>query len=342
MKSLGNEDKRQFSALIECFPGVFFELDSRGDFVLTNEGARELLGLCEEVILGKRLAKRVPKSDLYKLLVIFNQAAREGRGTGNLWLIKDGAESVPVSMTVLPVREQERITGFQCIMQTTNPELEALIYPLCYELTSALTIAKGTLELALSDTNSSGRDKFIRLGRNALVRQQRVLRNLMDAIKLDRMEAELYLSELDLRELLHSVVKEFEEPYRARGRNIGLALSKDLPKVKADAEKIRNVLYTLLDYALMVWEGEAEVTVTGEKKGGFVEVCVRGAGKGSAAGKFLSLSIGELPFLPNGGIQAGLKIAEKIIKAHGGRVMKQEAASGEVVCFTLPVLEGHR
>lgn len=346
--------RRRYSALIECFPGAFFELDSKGDFILTNKGARKLLGWCEEVVLRKRLAKKVPKEELYKLLVIFNQAVRKGRGRGCVELVREDAETIPVNLSVVPVREKGKITGFQCLIDSTGPikqdprlsigganlDLEALIYPLCYELSSSLTVAKGALELALSERGST-RTKFLALGRNALVRQHRVLRNLMDAFKLHRMESELYQSEVDLKDIIYSVAKELREPYKRRGLKIEVAVQEDLPRVTADAEKIRNVLHTLLDYAVMAWKSQEAIIVSGVKHRGYIEICIGCEGRMKGGGAVLerpsSMSIDELPFVPLGGIQVGLKIAEKIIKAHGGGITSQNLADGEAICFTLPV-----
>lgn len=219
----GKESEARYRALIECFPGTFFELDSKGNFVLTNRGARELLGWCEEVLMGKRLARRVPREQLYKLLVIFKQAVNEGKGMGSIELKGEDAVPLPVNMSVVPIRKNREIMGFQCLIDSpetprfqapedisTGIDLEGLIYPLCYELSSTLTIAKGALELALPGTEEE-KQRFLELGRSALVRQQREIRNLMDTLKLDRMESELYLGEVDLKAVISSVANEFRD-----------------------------------------------------------------------------------------------------------------------------------
>jgi PAS domain S-box-containing protein len=297
------ELEKRYLGLAEDLPCAVFDLDRRGNFVYINREARSLLGQREE-LLGKKFAEKVSKRHLYELLKLFRGAIKTGKKKGRINL-EAGEQYSQVDLEVRAVRVKGDIIGFQCLAQR-RWERANLLAALIYELATALTIAKGALELAIGGKDSH---KFLKMGRNALIRQGRIIRNLFDALRFEELESELILREVNLREILASAAREFEPLAAKKGTSITL-IAEEIPAVKADPEKIKNAVYTLIDIAVKGCKGR-EIRITARRAGGGVEVCFPRA---------------------RSPCEAGLTIARRIVEAHNGAARFEK----ERLCFFLP------
>jgi PAS domain S-box-containing protein len=271
------ELEKRYEGLADSLPLALFELDSCGNILLINKGTKGFLGWGEDELRGKKFAEKVARRQLYELLKLFKDALSLGEETASIKLASADRGYIPVNLEVRAIKTTEGVSGFQCLAQEATDGLRfgtaKLITDLTYELTTTLTISKGAIELALNRRH----DKLLEVARNALVRQNHLIRNLLDVIALDRMESEILLKKVDLKDLIHSSTRELKPISRRKGVKVELAFEGDLPTVTAAPEKIKNLLNTLLDSTLRRSQKGDTVIITAMREGKYLRICITGS-----------------------------------------------------------------
>ena len=115
---------------------------------------------------------------------------------------------------------------------------------------------------------------------------------------------------------------------RKAGANLVTDVAKDLPDVYADEARLVQVYRNLIDNALQHSSAGSEVRISARlDSDGLVESCVTDSGPG-----FSEADLPRLfePFFTRraGGTGLGLSIVERIVSAHGGRVLAQNRPEG--------------
>lgn len=305
------EPEKRYIALADSLPYPVFDLDSRGNFVFINKEASGLLGWRKELV-GKKFAEKVPREHLYELLKLFRGAIRTGNDKARVNLEAGEQGYRQINLEVRAVKAGGKIAGFQCLVQRIPGE-RANMLALIYDMASTLIIAKGALELAIQG-NAKNR-RFLEIGRNALKRQNHIIKNLLDTFKFEELESELALREVDLGKILIAGAREFE-PLAAR-KDVSIKLTiKEIPMVKAGPEKIRNAVYTLMGSAIKVCKSGGKIRITARRINDDVEVCFGNGLEGFSWNMCLD-------------------IVRRIIEAHDGRISVEE---GKGFCFFLPAV----
>jgi signal transduction histidine kinase len=207
---------------------------------------------------------------------------------------------------------------------------------LSHDLRSPLTAAVASLETLLQRWQVDGnpgheRDADRRLVEVALRNNHsaaRLVRSLGDLAVLDEAEFKLRLMRLDLVEVLDDIGTRFAE----RARHAGLALTLDLGNgdplpAQIDVELFERALANLLDNAMRHTEPGGSVTVTAQRVGDRLRVCVADSGSGIAADELHRIFDrhhqgpgGAVAERGGGGHGLGLAIVKRIIELHRGQV----------------------
>ena len=114
----------------------------------------------------------------------------------------------------------------------------------------------------------------------------------------------------------------------------------------ADAERVHQVLFNLLDNAVRFTPPGGRVTVRASTRNGSVDVAVADTGPGIASEhlprvfeRFYRVDPGRSR--DEGGTGIGLAIARSVVEAHGGRIWAEsQPGKGSVFTFELPVDDG--
>jgi two-component system, NtrC family, sensor histidine kinase KinB len=119
-------------------------------------------------------------------------------------------------------------------------------------------------------------------------------------------------------------------------------LAKDLPDIRADANKITWVLINLISNALRYVKESGHIQVLGKRVGSQVHLSVHDDGPGVSPEyqtrifeKFVQVKGQEA-----GGTGLGLAICKEIVRAHGGAIwVESNPGQGSTFTFTLPAAE---
>ncbi|MEY2573767.1 MAG: two-component system, OmpR family, phosphate regulon sensor histidine kinase PhoR, partial [Verrucomicrobiota bacterium] len=166
-----------------------------------------------------------------------------------------------------------------------------------------------------------------------------------DVLNLARLESpgmELELTDVDLPELLHSVMRDWEKRLAAKQLKSHLNFSGSLPQLHADETRLQELIYNLLDNAVKYSKPGGTVSLRAEPAGGSVRISVADQGTG--------IPPGDLPRIferfyradksrssEQSGTGLGLSIVKHIAQLHGGSVeATSQLGKGTTICVLLP------
>jgi signal transduction histidine kinase len=170
----------------------------------------------------------------------------------------------------------------------------------------------------------------------------RLVEQLLDLSRLQSGEVPLHREHVPLAPLLSRVISEIE--VRGDGAaTIERAVDDDLPPVDADAERVHQVLYNLVDNAVRATPGEGTITIEAHRRNGDVHISVADTGIGIGPEhlprvfeRFYRVDAGRGRH--EGGTGIGLAIARSVVEAHGGTIRAESVPGrGSVFSFDLPV-----
>jgi len=219
-----------------------------------------------------------------------------------------------------------------------------------HEFKTPLTAIQGFAETllggALEDEQNNRR--FVEIMRNHSARLARLTDDLLE---LSRIEAGR--TELERRAVgLHGIVAACAETMRPRLElkrlKFEMRLPADLPEVKADPRRLREILQNLLDNAVQYTPEGGEIWVEGETRGDAADsrqviVTVGDTGIGIPHAEQRRIferfyRVDAARSREAGGTGLGLSITKHLVESHGGQIwVESEVGMGSRFSFSLPV-----
>jgi Na+/proline symporter/nitrogen-specific signal transduction histidine kinase len=213
-----------------------------------------------------------------------------------------------------------------------------------HELRTPLTSIRALAELMLDDAQmpSEQRQEFLAIVVTETERLTRLVNQVLDMAKIESGHAEWHNSDIDLRELLTQTVQTTREMFRERGTEIVLQMPPSVPLLRADHDRLTQVMLNLLGNAAKFVPhvgGRVEVRLGFDAQGATVEVQDNGAGVPPelqpAVFERFRQGVDERSRTQGTGL--GLPISRRIVEHFGGRMwLRQEPGQGACFGFTLP------
>jgi signal transduction histidine kinase len=147
---------------------------------------------------------------------------------------------------------------------------------------------------------------------------------------VERRQAPPKSRSVDVPALLEEIVEINLLASAARGR-IGISCDSDLPQVKADSARLKQVLLNLVLNAVNATDGGGDIKLSAHRDAGGVSLRVADSGCGIAAADLPRIF--EESYSTRGG-GLGLPIARRIVEAHGGAI-RVESTEGSGTTFTV-------
>ena len=217
-----------------------------------------------------------------------------------------------------------------------------------HELRTPLTALGGGLEMLLLGADRGDPEASRRLVRGMYAeveRMNRLTQDLLTLTRLDEGRAELALENVDPRMLLETAREQAE--HMAQGQEISVALDPAIPLVRADADRLRQVLLNILDNAIKHTPAAGSIRLSARPAatGAMVEIEARDTGSGIPAEALPHVFERFYRTDPararasqrSGGTGLGLAIAKGLIEAQGGIIsIASEVGVGTTVTIHLP------
>src|SRR5437588_3738690 len=158
--------------------------------------------------------------------------------------------------------------------------------------------------------------------------------------RLEAGEVELSVAAVPIGEVIQTAVTRMKSALATRV--IDVRASAELPAVRADFERIADVLMKLIDNANLYSPKEQPITISAEANGEFVATSVADRGPGIDSFEqemiFDKFYRGKDHRYLVRGTGMGLPIAKAIVAAHGGTIaVTSQLGHGSVFSFSLPV-----
>jgi PAS domain S-box-containing protein len=304
-----------------------------------SKGLQDGMKITEEIVVKSLHGKEV-------ILSLKGVPLKEnGEFAGAIILVDDITERKRAKDELEKAHEELKVAYDE--LKTLDEMKSSIISNVSHELRTPITIVKGALELLSQEDDPKAREELISMAVDALIRQDRIVSNILEAAKMEKASDDnLSLEEVDVYNIVTLIIEEFRPIAMEKNIKIKVKVSKNLPPVVADFQRLGHVLRNLLANALKFTEKGGLVTVGANKKNNMVEICVSDTGIGIPRDKLKKIfdrfyqveSSGTRHY---GGAGMGLAIAKGIVEAHGGSIhVESELGKGSKFCFTLPATGG--
>ncbi len=174
-----------------------------------------------------------------------------------------------------------------------------------------------------------------------------LINDILDYSKIEAGKMELAFDEVNMADVVNSVLSTMTGYVKDKPVNLKSVVEPNLPTVRADTIRLRQVLLNLLSNAAKFTdEGDIVVKVEtkiGDNKRRHMQISVTDSGPGIAKQDqeklFQAFSqVDDSPTRKTGGTGLGLAICQELVRMHGGTIwVESEVGKGSTFRFTLPL-----
>jgi len=325
-------------------------VDTRHRISLVNRSFRHLFGLGNSIV-GHPILEIIREADLDRLIA---ETLRTGTPQGHELIISDSQSNSPRRMQLSAVamkNEADTATGAVVLFHDITQLKQAdeirrdFVANVSHELRTPLSILRGYIETLLDDPETS-RDELERI-LEVMKRHSNRLGVLVDDLltlaQLESANPNLQLSDVRLSELFAAIVHDWAKKFAEKKLSVDIAIAANLPIIRADETRLREVLYNLLDNSLKYTQPGGKICLQAQRSGEEIALSVSDTG--------LGISETDLPRVFErfyradkarrrelGGTGLGLSIVKHIAQMHGGRVeAESKLGRGTTIRVLLPL-----
>jgi PAS domain S-box-containing protein len=260
----------------------------------------------------------------------------------------------PVDLAVSALHDKDGVVTNYVISQrdiTLQKEIDRFksdfISDVSHQLSAPITNLK--LYLGLLETGPpEKRDRYIETLKSESARLERLVKDLMQLLKLEQGAIPLDIQPLDLNELARSVVTAYQEMATEKALTVEMVTTRDVPPVPADWHRIEQALTNLLVNAITYTNSGGTITVevgmAQREDSRFAIIAVRDTGIGIPLGeqaaiftRFYRATSATRTEIPGTGL--GLAIVKQIAVMHNGTITVQSQPDvGSTFTLWLPIL----
>jgi signal transduction histidine kinase len=233
-------------------------------------------------------------------------------------------------------------------LESTEQRRVELLGDVAHELRTPISTLEGYLEGLLDGVIAPTPETWARLHDEA-GRLHRLVTDLQDLSRVEARQLSLTLEAVAPAPLAEAALDRVRPVFAEKGLDLAAEIPATLPPIRADRDRVVQVLTNLLTNALRYTPAPGQVTL----------ILSRAAGSGELLFQVTDTGIGLAPEqLPHvferfyrvdksrsraaGGSGIGLTIARALVEAMGGRIWATSAGPGQgsTFAFTLPVARG--
>ncbi|MFO8101977.1 MAG: ATP-binding protein [Dehalococcoidia bacterium] len=336
-------ERNKLAAVLDAMVDGVVMTDVSGTVVMANPAAGKMFGFEESAAAGRRLIEIIPDHEVDEIF-------RSYSSTGEVQVRQ--IEQVPkgrlLQVIVSPVAYHEAMGSlliFQDLTQVRRLQSvrQNFIANISHELRTPLASIK-----AVTETMSEGLVNDPEMARQFLAkidsetdRMTQMVRELAELSRIETGQMELQLAPLDINSVVEECISRLEPQIDRKQINLVRSLGQDLPGVRAENERIQQVLTNLLHNAIKFTPGGGEIRVSTVPEDDGVVVSIADNGVG--------ISPDDLPHVferfykadkarSSEGTGLGLAIAKHLVQVHGGRIWAESGPEpGTTFSFKLPL-----
>jgi PAS domain S-box-containing protein len=321
--------ERRHRQVIEAVPALVLALDERGRIALWNRRLEETTGFLREEmtglpgqpLIGAGGVRPLATKNAGERLVRWETARVSAEGTGSeKWTYAVGTDVTSEQELLRRTLRAERLAA-----------VGTMAAGLAHEVRNPLNSAALQLQvlrrrLARGESSVESLDPVAALVEDEIRRLERLVSDFLSFARPRPLE----LQATALDELCRGVVALFAPEVEASRVQVKLELAPDLPAIRVDPERLRQVLQNLARNALEAMPDGGVLTIRSRFADGRVEIDVAdtGHGFGDEAPIFDAFFTTK-----SAGTGLGLSIVHRIVTDHGGTIRVRSRAGD--TCFTI-------
>jgi two-component system, OmpR family, phosphate regulon sensor histidine kinase PhoR len=351
-RQIAEEDSSLRAILASMVEGVLIA-DGNMRIRLTNDRLQQMFSLPRPPV--ERTIMEVFRNHLLHQVIQQTLDTDEPRSVELQAEIQEGDQfqlkHFQITSVSLRPREHESLTGALVIFHdvTQIRSLEAVrkefVANVSHELRTPLAIITGYLETLIDGGGDDETNlRFLKTMHKHAQRLNLLIEDLLAISQLESRKISLHFEPVDLLESVNRVLERLDSRIREIGASVTIKAPKHPPRIEADAFRIEQALYNLVDNALK-HSGTSTVKVALEVRsdGRTVSISVHDDGVG--------IPLSDQPHIferfyrvrkdrsrDAGGTGLGLSIVKHTVQAHGGSVSVQSSpGSGATFFMNLPL-----
>jgi signal transduction histidine kinase len=245
-------------------------------------------------------------------------------------------------------QELERATRELRAVNERLTELDRLkdefVATVSHELRTPLTSIRAFSQILYDNPEmaSAQRAQFLAIITKETERLTRLISQVLDLARIEAGRAEWRVAGVDMRSLLADAVTRMSQVFEERGIAVQLTAPERVPVVRADVDRIIQVVLNLLSNAAKFCEpgrGRVEIELVEEGRCLRVDVRDNGPGVDTRDREIIFDKFRQAAHSSAGaqGSGLGLHICRRIVEHFGGRIwVTSRASQGSCFSFTLP------
>lgn len=242
----------------------------------------------------------------------------------------------------------ERLQAAYDEVQKLDELKSAFIRNVSHELRTPLALIEGYLDLLLDGQLGPLHPEQQRSLALMAEKSAQLSRMVNDLISLQTIGALGFdLEALSLEDLAHAAVDDLLSKAQKASICLELQCPKDLPPIHGDARRLAQVFYHLLDNAIKFSPNGGTVSVSLQREGEMLRVCVKDQGIGLPTDQLERVfdrfyQVDGSATRRYGGTGLGLALVKEVVEAHGGAIwVESDGRPGRGCTFNvfLPVLD---
>jgi signal transduction histidine kinase len=250
-------------------------------------------------------------------------------------------------------QKSKALTAATADLRAANQRLQELdrlkddfVSTVTHELRTPLTSIRAFSEILHDnpDLDAVERQRFLHIIIQESERLTRLINQVLDLAKLESGRAEWQVTQVDPKSVIEDSVNATGQLFSAKNIALDLRLPDSVPKIRADRDRLVQVLINLLSNAakfVKADEGRVAVELASDDDAVRIAVIDNGPGISIADQQVIFEKFrqaGDTMTEKPKGTGLGLPISRQIIEHLGGKLWVQsEPASGATFIFTLPI-----
>lgn len=323
------DDRRRVRLMNRAFRGIFG--------VDENASGETLLELIRHASIDRLVMEAIRSRQPQREAMQMTRGANQGREM-EVSAVPLGENSAQMEGAVVLFRDVTHVRQVEEMRRD-------FVANVSHELRTPLSIFRGYLETLLDDPHQPPGEllRILEIMERHSDRLNALVEDVLSLARLESPGADLDLSEVDLAELLHSIMRDWEKRFAAKELKSHLNFPGNLPLLQADENRLQEVIYNLLDNAVKYSRPGGTVFLRAEFEGDRVRISVADQGVGIPEAdlprifeRFYRADKARSREL--GGTGLGLSIVKHIVQRHGGTVeATSEPGKGTTISVLLPV-----
>lgn len=352
-------ERQRDDILLESMSDGLLAIDERGNIVLVNSKAAELLEIqVRSTLMGKPVDEELivytkddkPLPDDYHPA---RMALETGAPINDIFTYhQKGGQKIIISVTMSPVVVEGKASGVIMVIRDVTREMQVdrmkteFISLASHQLRTPLSAIKWFSEMLVNGDAGELNPEQADFAKNVSDSTERMIQLVNSLLNISRIESGRIIVDpkpTDLQELITGIVNDLKGKTEERKQTLIVSVHDGLPKVNLDPRLISQVYMNLLTNAIKYTPKGGEISVFVSRKDDMLVSQVTDNGYGipkSQHGKVFQkfFRAENVAKVETDGTGLGLYLIKAIVESSGGKIwFESEEGKGTTFWFSLPM-----